>query len=81
MNEELSLAGMGQGKQQGPQGGRGMIQQVKQMLAQGMSPEALVAQGIPQAIIQQAMAELQMEAQQVNNSLAGMDERNVQMAV
>ena len=60
------------GPQQGPQQGqeqippeqkRELIDQVKQALSQGTSPEELQQQGVPIEIIEMAIRELQSEAQ------------------
>ena len=70
MNEEQAMGlaqqqqpqpmmdGSGQGQGQGQ---RQMIDEVKQMLMQGATPEQLEQQGIPPEIIQMAIAELQQE--------------------
>lgn len=46
---------------QGHQQQRAMLDQVKELLLQGISPEDLIAQGVPQEIIEQAIMELQQE--------------------
>jgi len=59
-----------------------MVNEVKQMLMQGANPEELLQRGIPQAVIEQAMMELQAEMQQSQGQgLAGLDSRNVQQAL
>ena len=41
-----------------------MVQQVATMLAQGVSPEELMSQGVPQQVVEMAMAMLQEQAAQ-----------------
>ena len=60
MNEQMGLAGQGMGPQDGS-GNRQMIEQVKAALMQGMSPEELVQNGVPQEVVQMAIQELQAE--------------------
>jgi ribose 5-phosphate isomerase len=55
------LAGqMGQGQGAGSE----MVQQVVQLLMQGVSPEELVQQGVPIEVIQEAIAMIQAQEQQ-----------------
>lgn len=56
MNEEQGLAQQGAQAQQ-----QQMLDQVVQMLMQGMSPEELQAQGVPAQLIQMAMQIVQQE--------------------
>ena len=55
-----AMDGTGSGNMQGRQ----MVDQVKEMLLQGATPEQLVAEGIPEEIIQMAIQELQQEIAQ-----------------
>jgi hypothetical protein len=59
-----------------------MIQQIIALIKQGITPEELIAQGVPQELIAIAMEQIQIEAQTVNSGgLAAQGARNVQMAV
>jgi len=62
MNEE-GLAASGQ--QMDPQ----MIEQVKQALMQGATPEELMAQGVPEEVIQMAIQALQQEQAQQQGAM------------
>ena len=53
----------GQQEQIAPEQKRELIDQVKQALSQGTSPEELEQQGVPIEIIEMAIRELQSEAQ------------------
>lgn len=57
---------MAQPQQAAPQDAMAMVEQVIQMLMQGVDPEELVAQGVPPEVIMQAIQiiEQQMAAQQ-----------------
>ena len=78
MNEEQGLAQQGAQAQQ-----QQMLDQVVQMLMQGMSPEELQAQGVPAQLIQTAMQIVeqqqgQMQPQgQVPEGLAGMTQQGL----
>lgn len=78
MNEEQGLAQQGAQAQQ-----QQMLDQVVQMLMQGMSPEELQAQGVPAQLIQMAMQIVeqqqgQMQPQgQVPEGLAGMTQQGL----
>ena len=60
MEPQAGLAGIG--IQQGQ--GHISVEQVAQMLMQGVKPEELLAQGVPQAVIEQAIALLQAQVDQ-----------------
>jgi len=66
MEPQAGLAGIGaqQGQAQGQGQGQISVEQVAQMLMQGVKPEELLAQGIPQAVIEQAIALLQAQVDQ-----------------
>jgi hypothetical protein len=73
--DEMMQGLAGQGQQQAPQ--QPGIKEVVMMLMQGASPEELIAQGIPQEVIEAAMQVIneQMSAQAVPQGdvgLAGM---------
>ena len=78
MNEEQGLAQQGAQAQQ-----QQMLDQIVQMLMQGMSPEELQAQGVPAQLIQMAMQIVeqqqgQMQHQgQVPEGLAGMTQQGL----
>lgn len=78
MNEEQGLAQQGAQAQQ-----QQMLDQIVQMLMQGMSPEELQAQGVPAQLIQMAMqiveqqqGQLQLQGQ-VPEGLAGMTQQGL----
>ena len=78
MNEEQGLAQQGAQAQQ-----QQMLDQVVQMLMQGMSPEELQSQGVPAQLIQMAMqiveqqqGQLQPQGQ-VPEGLAGMTQQGL----
>jgi len=59
--QEQGLAGMGVGPDQGQE----MVQEVMQMLMQGVSPEELLQMGVPQEVLEMAMQMLnEQQAQQ-----------------
>jgi len=60
MNEQEGLAGM----QQGPQVNVGMLEQVIQMLMAGTTEAQLLQMGVPQEVIEAAIAELGIQQQQ-----------------
>lgn len=61
MNEQgLAQQAGGQGPMVDPE----MVQQVAQALMQGMTPEELVAKGVPQEVIEAAIAIVQAQAAQ-----------------
>lgn len=66
MGEEIGLASRMQSQNEGP-GIQEMVQKVAELLAQGVSPEELIAKGIPEQVIQMAMQMIQsqQETQQV----------------
>lgn len=81
MNEEQGLAQQGAQAQQ-----QQMLDQVVQMLMQGMSPEELQAQGVPAQLIQMAMQIVEQQQQQqgqmqpqgqVPEGLAGMTQQGL----
>jgi len=57
MQQGLSQAGVPAPQDQE----RAMIDEIKQMLLQGMDPQEMVQQGIPQELIQIAIQELEQE--------------------
>jgi len=61
MGPQEGLAGMG--AQQAPQA-QVSIEEVMQALMSGMSPEELVAKGVPPEVVQQAIQMLQKQAEQ-----------------
>ena len=67
---EQGLAGQMSGVPMGPAGGdaQAMLEQVIQLLAQGVNPEELLQQGIPMEIIQQAIDILLAEDAQMQNT-------------
>jgi len=62
MEQQAGLAGIG--TQQGQGQGQITVEQVAKLLMQGVKPEDLLAQGVPQEIIEQAIAMLQAQMQQ-----------------
>ncbi len=75
MEEQMGLAASGapQGQQAGMEE---MVMKVAELLAQGVNPQDLLAQGVPQEIIDMAVQMLQQEQQvpqapMVNNSVQG----------
>lgn len=67
MMEEQGLAARGVNRQPAMDGsgqGQQMVQQVAQMLASGISPEELMQKGVPQEVIQAAIAMLEQQAAQ-----------------
>ena len=78
MNEEQGLAQQGAQAQQ-----QQMLDQVVQMLMQGMSPEELQAQGVPAQLIQMAMQIVEQQQGQIQpqgqvpEGLAGMTQQGL----
>lgn len=66
---EQGLAGQMAEAPMGPAGGdaQAMLEQVIQLLAQGVNPEELLQQGVPMEIIQQAIDILLAEDAQMQN--------------
>ena len=65
MNENgLAVGPAMDGSQQGQGQGQAMLQEVIAALKGGMTPDELLAQGVPPEIIEAAIAQLQAEAQQ-----------------
>ena len=62
MNEQAGLAGAGAIAPQDQE--RQMIDEIKAMLLQGVDPQELLSQGVPQEIIQIAIQELEAEMAQ-----------------
>ncbi len=72
--DEQGLAAQGQMQgQQGPTTEQ-MVQKVAELLAQGVTPEQLLAKGVPQEIIDMAMQLLQQQGQQVQQPAQVMTE-------
>ena len=67
--EEMGLAaGMAQEQQKPMQD----VNQIIQLLVNGVTPEELIAQGVPEELVQMAMAELSKDATQVPPEQAGL---------
>jgi hypothetical protein len=80
MNEELGLAAQQYGAESGaPSAGSGQpitVEEVAQLLLQGITPEELVAAGVPQGLVQEAMAlakQMSGGAQAPTGSTVGMN--------
>lgn len=77
MNEEMmeqpqGMAAMGMPRGQG-NGAQMTVGQVVQAIMSGVDPEELLAQGVPQALIDQAMMQIMSESQPpMQEGLAGM---------
>ena len=69
MNEQVGLAAQGQMQgQQGPTQEQ-LVMKVAELLAQGVTPEQLNAQGVPMDVIEMAMRLLQSQQGQQNPKL------------
>jgi hypothetical protein len=67
--EEMGLAaGMAQEQQKPMQD----VNQIIQLLVNGVTPEELIAQGVPEELVQMAMAELSKDVTQVPPEQAGL---------
>jgi hypothetical protein len=66
---ELGLAQAGAGQQAEPMRN---INQIVSMLMQGVSPDQLVAQGVPQELVMEAMRIVQQEITEVPEDQAGL---------
>ena len=69
MEQGLAAQSAGQGMGMGGQGSpEQMIQQVVQMLMEGVDPEQLVQQGVPIEVIQAAIEIIMAQEQQAQNN-------------
>jgi uncharacterized protein (DUF433 family) len=81
MNEEMGLAQGMQG-QQAPQGQMPTVQQLVELIRQGVTPEELLENGVPEELVMAAMDALSQEVTQVpagQEGLAGAMVRPEQM--
>lgn len=62
-----TMGGMQQGMQDNPQA---LVQEVVQMLMQGVSPDEIVAQGVPMEIVRQAVEIVLAQEQQMATTQA-----------
>lgn len=78
MNEQ-GLAGQSMGQQ--PQVDMEMVKKVAEMLMQGMTPEDLMAKGVPVEVIKAAMQIIQQQQQQQAPAPEGLAGQYVQSAM
>lgn len=65
----LAQQAMGQQEQQISQD---MVKQVAELLMQGMTPEELIQRGVPQEVVEMAMALVSQQATQIPEESAGL---------
>lgn len=69
--EEQGLAMQMAGEQQAPQqASQGLIDQIVRLLLQGVSPEELIQQGVPQEAVEEAMRIALQQAEEVGQPAA-----------